>query len=479
MKSQWAFKSGVVLILWLGLLPRVLGASASREPQYRSMLDKITAQYPPSVVLILADGLGYGELGCYGQSEVKTPNLDRLAAEGIRYTDFYAGSPSAVAARCSLITGRHSGHASLRGDEGHPLPQGEMTLARMLSPAEYQTTLLGSWGLGLAGTSGEPLQAGFNEVRALLDLGRASDPFPTELYRNGEAWTLSANQGGARGQYFPDLLLLMGTNFLKTAQYRPFLFIYSPTLPHSAAEPKEAAGVQSRSIQQGIYSTKNWHPTDKKRAALISRLDRDVGLLMASLEANRLFKNTYVFFTSDGGPRSASHTNASALKSTGAFRGGNGDLLEGGIRVPMIAWSPTKIPGGRVSDQPWAAWDLVPTVAELTGATKPKGIDGISMARSLHGLVQTNRHEYLYWETHEPHTRQAIRMGQWKGLRSALDAPLALYDLKTDPAEKQDVASSHPEVVAKLESYLKTARTGNSLWPLKPASQAKSATPNP
>ncbi|MBL9169546.1 MAG: sulfatase-like hydrolase/transferase [Verrucomicrobiales bacterium] len=467
-----------IAAMLIGAMAPLAWGATNRAPQFRSMRESMAEKFPANVLLIIADGLGHGDLGCYGQTEIRTPNMDRLAAEGVRYTDFYAGSPLANASRCSLITGRHTGHSSVRGGEGIPLPSGELTLARLLLPANYQTTWLGSWGLGLAGSTGTPLSQGFEEVRALLDVRKAQDNYPVTLYRNGEDWTLESNRNGKKGQYFPDLLLLMGTNFLRSAQYRPFLLVYSSTLPGSSLLPPPPMSSAAQTASESSYAGKDWTPAEKRKADSISRLDQDIGRLMVSLEANKLSRNTIVVLTSDSGPEQAGRTNAARLKSTGAFRGGRGDLFEGGIRVPMIVWSPSKIPGGRVSDQVWAAWDLVPTVAELTSLPKPKGIDGISMARSLYGLAQTNQHDFLYWETHQPHTQQAVRMGSWKGIRTAIDKALEIYDLKADPAEQHNLAEAKPEVAARMEQFLKTARTEHPDWPLKqPTAEPNAASP--
>lgn len=459
----------VGLALWISSPSEVTPAEA---PKFRRLIETHGQKPPPNVVLILADELGYGDLACYGQKGVRTPNLDRLAAEGTRYTQFYAGSPSSAATRCSLLTGKHSGHADVRGDEPFPLSEREPSLAKLLTALQYQTMFLGTWGLGLAGTSGEPLQQGFQEARCLLDLRQAGNYHPTLLYRDGSEWRLENHSAVLRSSYLPDLMMLMATNYLRSAQYRPFFFVYSANLPRAEASPAASGPSTSRTDPEGAYRDRPWAPAEKRKAALISRLDQDVGALLAHLHIHRMESNTFVFFTSACGPPRPPETQTESLRSSGPLRGAKGDLHEGGIRMPMIAWAPGKVPAGRVSDQVWAAWDFLPTVIELTGAPKLKGIDGISMARSLYGLTQTNQHAFLYWESHAPHSQQALRQGSWKGVRLALEQPLALYNLEADPQESKDVSSQHPELVQKMEEILKKARTDHPRWPLKPIEPA-------
>lgn len=449
-------------------------ADPTKTVQYRSLLEKLDLRFPPNIVLILADDLGYGDVGCYGQTRIRTPNLDRLAAEGTRYTQFYAGSTVCAPSRAVLMTGKHTGHARIRGNERYALTNDDITLARVLSKAGYQTAAFGKWGLGLEGSGGEPNLHGFDEWFGFLDQNAAHNYYPPTLYRNDHVWEVPGNANGGKGIYVQDLFNRVTTNFLSSAQWRPF-FLYLPyTLPHANNELGQATGNGMEIPSDAPYSKESWPAPEKNKAAMISRLDADVGLLMETLRLRKLYTNTLVLFTSDNGPHSEGGVHADFHRSSGPFRGIKRDLYEGGIRVPMIAWWPGRIPSGRVSEEVWAAWDLLPTIAEFAGVPAPKEIDGLSMYRDLIGLVQTNHHDFLYWEFHENGSKQAVRMGDWKAVRPELGASLELYDLKQDIGETNNVAGVHPEVTEKIETYLKTARSEHPIWPLKPKKTATS-----
>ena len=452
---------------WMRWLVVFLGCYSLPAADPRAMLAAAKERRQPNILLLLADDLGYGDLGCYGQTRIKTPNLDRMAREGTRFTQFYAGSCVCAPSRAVLLTGKHTGHCRIRGNEQQPLLPEDITLAKVLEKSGYQTAAFGKWGLGQAGTTGVPNNQGFEEWRGYLDQTHAHDYYPSNLFRNLEPWELEANKNGKKALYSPDLFLLMTTNFLRTAKYRPF-FLYLPfTLPHANNELGQVTGNGMEIPSDAPYSKEPWPQPEKNKAAMITRLDRDVGVILESLGHYGMQSNTLVLFASDNGPHSEGGVKANFHKSSGPFRGIKRDLYEGGIRVPMIAWWPGKVPAGRVSDQMWAMWDLVPTLAETAGLPSPKGIDGISMYRSLFGLVQTNHHDFLYWEFHENGSKQAVRMGDWKAIQNDLGEPLELYQLTLDPGETNNVAAAQPQVVAAISNYLKTARTENPTWPLK------------
>jgi arylsulfatase A-like enzyme len=424
----------------------------------------------PNIIFILADDLGYGDLGCYGQTRIKTPNIDRLAAEGMRFTQCYAGSTVCAPSRASLMTGLHTGHVRIRGNAAVPLQPQDVTVAEVLKGAGYTNGIVGKWGLGLANTPGTPNKKGFDEWFGYLSQTHAHDYYPTQLYRNDFLFTLQANLDGQKGQYSHDLFTTVGLNFVRVNKHNPFFLYLAYTLPHAQNElKKQGMPVPS----DAPYSKEEWPQMEKNKAAMITRLDADVGKLMEELKKMKIDDNTLVFFTSDNGPHDEGGVKAAFFDSSGPLRGIKRDMYEGGIRVPMIAHWPGKIRAGAVSEQVWAFWDFLPTAAEIAGVKPPAGLDGISMLPTLLGQKQINQHEFFYWEFHEKGSKQAVRMGDWKAVRLEPGKPLELYNLKDDLGEKQNVAEKNPEIVAQIETYLKTARTESPRWPLRSAQQAK------
>jgi arylsulfatase A-like enzyme len=434
----------------------------------------------PNIILIVADDLGYGDLGCYGQGKIKTPNLDKLAAEGMRFTSFYAGSTVCAPSRCALMTGLHTGHARIRGNADVPLVSGDVTVAEVLMEAGYRTGLVGKWGLGNENTSGVPQKQGFDEFVGYLNQVHAHDYYTDYLWRYDPTFKyddkviLMENQRRNKGLYIPDLLTTAGGNFIQNNKpenlnrFRPFFLYLAYTTPHANNEEGQRSGNGMQVPSDQPYSDEPWPQVEKNKAAMITRLDNDIGLLLDRVEKLKLTDNTVVIFTSDNGPHKEGGVDPKFFKSSGPLRGIKRDLYEGGIRVPMIVRWPARVPAGRVSDQVWAMWDVLPTVAEMARAKIPPKLDGISMLPTLVGGVQTNQHEFLYWEFHEGGSRQAIRMGDWKAIRPAVGKELELYNLKKDLEEKKDVAGENTNVVARIEEILKTARTESEPWPLKP-----------
>jgi arylsulfatase A-like enzyme len=417
----------------------------------------------PNIIFILADDLGYGDVGCYGQKWIKTPTIDRLAAEGIRFTQCYSGSTVCAPARSCLMTGLHTGHTRIRWNapgynEGRILLPEDLTVAEILKQAGYATGLVGKWGLGEPDTTGHPNRKGFDYFFGYLDQVHAHDYYSDYLFRNEEKVVLEGNLDGKQGQYSNDLFDREAQDFVKRSKDEPLFLDLTFTLPHGK--------YQVPSLEP--YAATDWTPWQKTYAAMVTRLDMYIGRLMSLLKELGLDQNTVVFFSSDNGPAGLGG-DWTKFNGAGPFRGKKGDPYEGGIRVPMIARWPGRIQPGAVSEQVWAFWDFLPTAAEIAAATVPAGIDGISMLPALlgkPGKAQKN-HEFLYWEFYQGGFSQAVRMGDWKAVRFGLKEPLELYDLKNDVGEKSNVASTHPDIVATIEKYLETARSDSRPWPAK------------
>ncbi|UCD57521.1 MAG: arylsulfatase, partial [Candidatus Hydrogenedentota bacterium] len=428
----------------------------------------------PNIIFVMADDLGYGDLGCYGQAQIKTPHIDRLAAQGMRFTDHYAGSTVCAPSRCSLMTGLHTGHTYVRGNReikpmGQlPLLPDTVTIPQILKKAGYSTALVGKWGLGGPGSTGIPNKQGFDYFFGYLCQRHAHNYYPEYLFRNEDLVPLSGNkianprEDGAgvaveRGQYSHDMIAEEALQFIETNKDRPFFLYLAVTIPHANNE----AGRKGMEVPDyGIYKDRDWPEPQKGHAAMISRLDRDLGRLMETLKRSGIDKKTLVLFTSDNGPHREGGANPEFFDSNGPLRGNKRDLYEGGIRVPLIARWPGKVKPGTVSHHVSAFWDFLPTFAELAGLGHPPSVDGISMMPTLLGKpAKQKQHEFLYWEFHERGSKQAVRMGDWKAVRFGANGKLELYNLKEDIGEKNDVAKNHPDIVAKIESYLKTART--------------------
>jgi len=435
----------------------------------------------PNIIYIMADDLGYGDLGCYGQTVVRTPNIDRLASEGIRFTQCYAGSTVCAPSRCSLMTGLHTGHCWIRGNLRVPLRPEDVTVASLLKDRGYSTGLIGKWGLGNEGTTGVPGKHGFDYFFGYLDQGHAHNYYPDYLWRNEERIPIPENVQSAKAGvaakkvvYSHDLFAKEALAFVEKHQKEPFFLYLALTTPHANDEGGAATGDGMEVPDYGPYGDKDWPSPQKGQAAMITRMDRDVGKLLGRVAELGLDENTIIFFASDNGPHKEGGVKPDFFHSSGTLRGIKRDLYEGGIRVPMIVrWKGT-LKAGQTSEQVWAFWDLLPTLVELAGGVVPVNIDGISITPTLRnfGLPKSvdsaqRQHEYLYWEFHEGGSKQAVRAGRWKGVRTAKGASLELYDLESDSAETKNVASEHPEVVSRIEGYLASARTENEHWKLE------------
>lgn len=440
--------------------------------------NRAEAESKPNIVYILADDLGYGDLGCYGQKDIQTPNIDRLAAEGIRFTQHYAGSTVCAPSRCALMTGLHTGHCYIRGNQRVNLRPEDVTVAEVLKGAGYATGLCGKWGLGVEGEEGVPNRQGFDYFYGYLDQGHAHNYYPTFLMRNGERVTLNnvvpepkesgAGVASEKVAYSHDLIAKEGLDFVRRSQGQPFFLYWALTLPHANNEAGEA-GMEVP--DQGRYKDNDWPENKKNMAAMVSRLDRDVGRLLDLLKELAIDENTLVIFSSDNGPHKEGGNDPTWFDSNGPLRGIKRDLYEGGIRVPLIARWPGRIAPGTTSAHVSAFWDFLPTAAELAGASAPERLDGKSYVRALMGNDAAQKaHDYLYWEFTEQGGKQAVRRGDWKGIRLNVaenpDGPLELYDLKLDLGEERDVAAQHPEVVAELATLMAAAHADSVLFPL-------------
>ena len=419
----------------------------------------------PNIIFILADDLGYGDVGCYGQKRIKTPALDRLASEGVRFTQCYAGSTVCAPSRCALMTGFHTGHARIRGNARVPLLPEDVTVAEMLKGAGYATGIVGKWGLGEPDTTGTPTKQGFDCWFGYLNQGHAHDYYPDYLWRNEQRVEIAENAPGKKGAYSHDLFTQEALDFIRRAQDTPFFLYLAYTIPHANNELGRDTGNGMEVPDSKPYSRESWPQVEKGYAAMVTRMDRDIGKVVALLKALGIDDDTVIFFTSDNGPHREGGHNPEFFNDSGPLRGIKRDLYEGGIRVPMIARWPWRIKGGTVSDQVWAFWDFLPTAAEIAGVEPPAGLDGISMLPGLLGKRQRTA-PYLYWEFFEGGFQQAVRMGDWKAVRRPPFSGIELYDLAHDLAEGRNVAPEHAEIVARIAGIMAQARTDSPDFPV-------------
>ena len=449
-----------------GLLTPLSTARASEAPR-------------PNIIFVLTDDLGYGDLGCYGQKIVPTPNLDRMAAEGIRFTQAYAGNNCCAPSRCALMTGLHSGHGTVRNNGGS-LNENDVTVAAVLRKAGYATGAFGKWHLGAIGSPGDPLAQGFDLSYGINPSSGGSEThFSTTLYRNGKPEVIEANRNGARGAYGDDLFLAEALRFIREHREKSFFVYLALRAPHKALEAPEEDMKQFRGKFQetpfkGDSQIGGCPAPRAARAAMIAHLDRMLPQLFSLLRELQLERNTLVIFTSDNGPAKAGGADPEFFGSAGGLRGLKFSMYEGGIRIPMIAWWPGTVPAGVTCDLPCAFWDFMPTFAELAGAACPK-TDGICILPMLKGDFSGQKpHDYLYWERAG---EQAARAGQWKGIHTVKTEKLENYDLKADPAERNDVARDKPDVAQRMQAIISEAHVDNPNYPLgpKPKKAAKRA----
>jgi len=426
-------------------------------------------QSRPNIIFILADDLGYGNLGCYGQKQIQTPHLDRLAAEGMRFTQAYAGSTVCAPSRCSLMTGYHTGHARTRGNKYPDLPlrPQDVTVTELLKKAGYRTGLIGKWSLGQLGSTGYPTRKGFDEWFGFFSQTHAHNFYPEHLLENESAYLVRGNMGTQRKEYAHDLFTQRAIQFIEKKDLQPYFLKLAYTIPHANNELGRDTGNGMEAPSTDSYAGKDWPAPDKGFAAMVTRMDRDIGRIVDKLKETGQDGNTLILFSSDNGPHKEGGHNPDFFDDNGPLRGTKRDLYEGGIRVPFLARWPAKVKAGAVADHVLAFWDFLPTACELAGVAAPKGNDGISFAPTLLGRSGQRRHDFLYWEFHERGFHQAVRAGDWKAVRFGLGQPLELYDLRHDIGETRNVASDHPDVVSKMEKILAGARTESPEWPLK------------
>jgi len=425
----------------------------------------------PNIIFILSDDVAQGDLGCYGQKLIQTPNIDRMASQGLRCTQAYCGTTVCAPSRASLMTGLHCGHAPIRANreirpEGQmPLPAGTFTVARLLKSAGYTTACIGKWGLGMFDTTGSPLKLGFDHFYGYNCQRHAHSYFPKFLYNDDRRFDLPGNDGNEKVEgkgaiYSQDLIADESLKFVQANKDRPFFLYYAVTLPHGAFQIND----------QGIYKDRPWTEEQKNYAAMVTRLDSDVGRLLALLKKLNLDATTLVLFSGDNG---SSFSPSSPLgqrfqQAANGLRGYKRELYEGGLRNAGIIRWPGVVPAGRVSDEPWAFWDFLPTCAELAGAEIPAGVavDGLSLVSFFKGGPAPQR-AYFYWELHENASLQAVRWGGWKAVRNGPSKPIEIYDLQTDAAESQDLAAEKPELVAQAAALMKSAHRDDPNWPLR------------
>ncbi|SKB48532.1 Arylsulfatase A [Sphingobacterium nematocida] len=449
-------------------------------------------QKQPNIVLIMADDLGIGDLGCYGQTKINTPRIDELAKKGARFTNFYAGTSVCAPSRSALMTGQHTGHTFIRGNkeiepEGQqPLADSVITMAMALQQAGYITGAFGKWGLGMVGTSGDPNKKGFNEFYGYNCQRQSHRYYPTHLWHNSQRIELKGNDLTGKVHYAPELIQEKTLAFLEANKNRPF-FLFVPTvLPHAElAGPDDVFHEKYKNTfpetphkgnDYGSNATiAGYASVEKPRAtyaAMVSRMDHYVGQIVDKLRELDLLDNTIIMFTSDNGAHREGGADPLFFNSTAGLRGYKRDLYEGGIRTPFIVSWPSKIKANKTINHTAAFWDIMPTIVELSGNTMDSYTDGVSFWPTLKGNSKQKKHEYLYWEFHEDGGRQAILVNNWKliKLKAKSKQPVfELYNIKKDPKEIQNLADRYTEIVKKLTVQLEAAHKESTVFPLYPS----------
>ncbi len=441
------------------------------------------ASEKPNIIYILADDLGYGDLSCYGQEHFQTPNIDKLAQDGILFTQHYAGSAVSAPSRSTLLTGQHTGYTPIRGNKPAPngeegqwhLPSSSNNVMKMLKEEGYATGVFGKWGLGSPGSEGDPNNQGVDEFYGFNCQRLAHHYYPYHLWHNQEKVILKGNKGQKEKDYSPALIHDVALDFIKDNKEKPFFMYYASILPHAElrmpkkdidkfrkqfAPEKAHKGLDGgKGYREGRYgSAEAPHATF---AAMVTKLDDQVGEIVALLKKLGLEDNTIIVFSSDNGPHNEGGADPKFFDSNGPLRGIKRDLYEGGIRVPLIAKWPNKIKAGTTSDHVSAFWDFMPTVADMLDLDIATPINGISYLPSLTGEGDQEEHASLYWELHEKQGKKAIRKGDWKGviLNVKGESKMELYNLKDDLGETRNVADANPHIVKELEKEMKQSRT--------------------
>ncbi|MCC4211256.1 arylsulfatase [Leeuwenhoekiella parthenopeia] len=448
-------------------------------------------ELPPNIVLIYVDDLGFGDLSSYGQKELKTPNIDKLAEEGMLFTQHYAGSTVCAPSRAALMTGKHTGHTSVRGNspEGQLLENQETTIAELLKEKGYTSGIIGKWGIGNHPEPDDPSRNGFDHSYGYVNMWHAHNFYPEFLYRNGKKEMLKGNELDESYPYPDDMKEGTGVakiketyvldkfqedalSFIDKNQKNPFFLYYAINMPHANNEAGYYTGNGMEVPNYGSYKDKDWPEPEKGFAQMIHLIDQKVGEVEAKLKELGLSNNTIVVFASDNGPHNEGGHSVDFFDSNSIYRGAKRDLYEGGIRVPLIVKWPQKIKAGSTTNMPVATWDFLPTFADLTGIPEPVNIDGISFAPLLLGDTKNQqKHEYLYWEFYELGGRQAIRVGDYKLVKLNVrdpDTPVVseLYDIVSDPTESKNIKADFPDKVSELDSLMNVAHQEHRLLSL-------------
>lgn len=462
------------------------GGASAFEPSSRQR---------PNIVFLLADDLGFGDVGFNGQMKIRTPYLDQLAAAGRIYTHFYAGTSICAPSRSTLLTGLHTGHTYIRGNKSvppegqEPLPKSAMGLAELLQAAGYHTAAFGKWGLGYIGSSGDPKNQGFDHFYGYNSQSLAHRYYPDHLWDDDQKVVLKQNADFTKQVvYAPDLIQQKALEYIdQQSSDNPFFLFLPYILPHAELIVPDDSIFESYKgkFVETPYKGRDYGPgaTDHGYAsqqyphaafaAMVTRLDLYLGQIMARLKQRGLDKNTIIVFTSDNGPHIEGGADPAFFKSSGPFRGVKRDLFEGGIREPFVASWPGKIKAGTTSEQVGSFWDLLPTFVTLAGAqsTIPPNIDGISLVPDLLGKGIQKEHDYLYFELHEQGGKQAVIKGDWKAIRLQVDknpqGTLLLYNIRRDPGETTDLATSHPKIVKQMERIMHEAHVPSALFPFE------------
>ena len=452
------------LCCWIVVVVVSAGAATAAEQGFAAR-QAADSKRPPNIVLIVADDLGYGGAGCYGQKRVKTPAIDALAEQGTLFTDFYAGCCMCAPSRSVLMTGMHCGRTRVRAnDPRQTLLAKDVTLSSLLSAAGYRCGGFGKWGLGDVGTEGEPSAHGFQQWVGYLDQREAHFHYPDWIWKDQQKFALEGNdwKAGRRQTYAPDVIHAAALDFIRANKDQPFFCFVASTIPHAellvpADSLKEYEGQFPETPYVGEHYASNPQPR-ATYAAMVSRFDRDIGRIVSLVEELGLSDNTVVMFTSDNGPITAGGADPEFFQNAGPLRGLKFSLYEGGLRVPMIVSWKGRVPEGRKSDAVWGFDDLMVTLCDLAETTPPVGVDGVSVVPEILGETGGETRRYRYWETPRPAGLvQAVRMDHWKGVRPEPDAAVELYDLASDIGERVDVAEKYPEVVATIEQYMSEA----------------------
>jgi arylsulfatase A len=451
-----------------------------------TLTSALKAQQKPNVIFILADDMGYGDLGCYGQKLIATPNIDQLAKSGIRFTQFYAGTSVCAPSRASLMTGLHTGHTAIRGNyeikpEGQlPLPDSAYTMPELFKAAGYQTGVFGKWGMGYPGSEGDPVNQGVDQFYGYNCQRESHNFFPNHLWDNKNRVELQ-NTLTKQIQYAPEVIQKQAMTFMNQHKNGPFFMYLAYTLPHAAlqlpdADPafeyyKKKFNEKPKSVNGG-WNGMGYQPQAYPHAAyaaMVTKLDNYVGEVVKQLKVLGIEKQTLIVFASDNGPHKEGGNDPDFFNSSGGFKGIKRQLTEGGIREPVIACWPGKIKAGQVADHIGAFWDFMPTFAELSGQKLVAKTDGISILPTLLKKGSQKQHDFLYWEFHEDGGRQAIRMGKWKGIKENVkkdpDGPIELFDIIADPKESVNLAVKYPDIIERMKLIMRNEHVEHKDFP--------------